>query len=207
VKAHEAIGQVLDAQAAEALGLVTFALDDIDWADEIRVFLEERASFSADSAKIAFACWNADSYGLYTIKPDGTGLTTVLTQPDAIDTPVFSPDGTKILYVDHTPAPGAARSAKVKFDRTRHAHSKAGHRQAVPGIPAGSVVSVNLDGSGATSLLSNTYEIVVLNSNLFFTAYDSDLGFEQIYKADLDGANAVSISDGTTYDWLDVAWF
>ena len=31
------------------LGLVTFALDDIDWDDEIRVFLEERASFSPDS--------------------------------------------------------------------------------------------------------------------------------------------------------------
>ncbi len=42
-------GEALDAQAAEALGLVTFALDDIDWDDEIRVFLEERASFSPDS--------------------------------------------------------------------------------------------------------------------------------------------------------------
>ena len=33
---------------AEQLGLVTFALDDIDWEDEVRVFLEERASFSPD---------------------------------------------------------------------------------------------------------------------------------------------------------------
>ena len=33
---------------AEELGLVTFALDDIDWEDEIRMFLEERASFSPD---------------------------------------------------------------------------------------------------------------------------------------------------------------
>ena len=39
---------MLDAEAAERLGLVTFALDDIDWEDEIRVFLEERASFSPD---------------------------------------------------------------------------------------------------------------------------------------------------------------
>ena len=43
-----AIGKPLDAEAAEKLGLVTFALDDIDWDDEIRVFLEERASFSPD---------------------------------------------------------------------------------------------------------------------------------------------------------------
>jgi benzoyl-CoA-dihydrodiol lyase len=47
--ACQAIGQALDARAAEALGLVTFALDDIDWDDEIRLFLEERASFSPDS--------------------------------------------------------------------------------------------------------------------------------------------------------------
>jgi benzoyl-CoA-dihydrodiol lyase len=42
------IGQPLDAEAAEEAGLVTFAYDDIDWNDEIRIFLEERASFSPD---------------------------------------------------------------------------------------------------------------------------------------------------------------
>jgi len=42
-------GKMLDAEAAERLGLVTFAPDDIDWDDEVRVFLEERASFSPDS--------------------------------------------------------------------------------------------------------------------------------------------------------------
>ena len=47
--AYQAIGQELDAERSEELGLVTFALDDIDWEDEIRLFLEERASFSADS--------------------------------------------------------------------------------------------------------------------------------------------------------------
>jgi benzoyl-CoA-dihydrodiol lyase len=47
--AQAKIGQALDAEQAEQLGLVTFALDDIDWDDEIRVFFEERASFSPDS--------------------------------------------------------------------------------------------------------------------------------------------------------------
>ena len=46
--ARAAVGQALDAAAAQQLGLVTFALDDIDWEDEIRLFLEERASFSPD---------------------------------------------------------------------------------------------------------------------------------------------------------------
>ncbi len=47
-KARAEIGRTLDAEAAEALGLVTFALDDIDWDDEVRIFLQERASFSPD---------------------------------------------------------------------------------------------------------------------------------------------------------------
>jgi benzoyl-CoA-dihydrodiol lyase len=41
-------GKMLDAETAQDLGLITFALDDIDWDDEVRVFLEERASFSPD---------------------------------------------------------------------------------------------------------------------------------------------------------------
>jgi benzoyl-CoA-dihydrodiol lyase len=46
--AQARIGAALDAEEAEKLGLVTFALDDIDWDDEVRVFFEERASFSPD---------------------------------------------------------------------------------------------------------------------------------------------------------------
>ena len=42
-------GRRLAADEAAELGLVTFAPDDIDWADEIRVALEERASFSPDA--------------------------------------------------------------------------------------------------------------------------------------------------------------
>ena len=42
-------GDALEAEEADELGLVTFAYDDIDWEDEIRIFLEERASFSPDA--------------------------------------------------------------------------------------------------------------------------------------------------------------
>jgi benzoyl-CoA-dihydrodiol lyase len=43
------VGEVLAAQDAEELGLVTFAPDDLDWADEVRIAIEERASFSPDA--------------------------------------------------------------------------------------------------------------------------------------------------------------
>jgi benzoyl-CoA-dihydrodiol lyase len=47
--AEASIGEALGAEEAEKLGLVTFALDDIDWSDEVRMFLEERAGFSPDA--------------------------------------------------------------------------------------------------------------------------------------------------------------
>jgi benzoyl-CoA-dihydrodiol lyase len=43
------VGQPLDATAADRLGLVTFCYDEIDWDDEVRIFLEERSSFSPDA--------------------------------------------------------------------------------------------------------------------------------------------------------------
>ncbi|MEK9733284.1 MAG: 2,3-epoxybenzoyl-CoA dihydrolase [Paracoccaceae bacterium] len=46
---RDQIGLPLDAEEADALGLVTMILDDIDWEDEVRIFLEERASFSPDA--------------------------------------------------------------------------------------------------------------------------------------------------------------
>jgi len=42
-------GEPLEAYDASELGLVTFAHDDVDWEDEVRIFLEERASFSPDA--------------------------------------------------------------------------------------------------------------------------------------------------------------
>ncbi len=43
------IGKDLDAVFADELGLVTFIPDDIDWEDEVRIAVEERASFSPDA--------------------------------------------------------------------------------------------------------------------------------------------------------------
>ena len=43
------IGDALTAQDAVALGLVTSAPDDLDWDDEIRIAIEERASMSPDA--------------------------------------------------------------------------------------------------------------------------------------------------------------
>ncbi len=44
-----AVDGPIDAKAALSLGLVTFAPDDLDWDDEVRVAFEERASLSPDA--------------------------------------------------------------------------------------------------------------------------------------------------------------
>jgi benzoyl-CoA-dihydrodiol lyase len=48
-KLQSRIGEALDAAAAAEAGLVTFTPDDIDWDDEIRIAMEERAAFSPDA--------------------------------------------------------------------------------------------------------------------------------------------------------------
>jgi len=47
--ARAAVGQALDGDAAYKLGLVTAAPDDIDWDDELRLAIEERAAMSPDA--------------------------------------------------------------------------------------------------------------------------------------------------------------
>ena len=46
---REQVAHPLDAQQAVELGLVTSAPDDIDWADEVRIAIEERVSMSPDA--------------------------------------------------------------------------------------------------------------------------------------------------------------
>jgi benzoyl-CoA-dihydrodiol lyase len=48
-RAKEATGRMLAAAEALVLGLVTAAPDELDWADEVRIALEERASLSPDA--------------------------------------------------------------------------------------------------------------------------------------------------------------
>ena len=47
--AQQRRGEALEAADADELGLVTFTFDETDWDDEVRIFLEERTSFSPDA--------------------------------------------------------------------------------------------------------------------------------------------------------------
>jgi benzoyl-CoA-dihydrodiol lyase len=47
--ARGVVGDKLPAALAEELGLITFAPDDLDWSDEVRIAIEERTSLSPDA--------------------------------------------------------------------------------------------------------------------------------------------------------------
>jgi len=168
------------------------------------------ASFSADSSKIGFACEGSTSFGLYTMKTDGTQLATVLTQTNPIDSPSFTPNGKQILYVSWG-APGAA----LKHGFSHAAFSRySQHLQpnlAPSSVPANSgVASVNIDGSNPTLIVPATtnqiWESEIVNSNLYYVMLGSSGNFYQIFKANLDGTGSASISDGTADDWLGVCF-
>ena len=45
----ETTGRFLNAKEADRLGIITFAVEEIDWADDLRLYQEERLSFSPDA--------------------------------------------------------------------------------------------------------------------------------------------------------------
>ena len=49
LKLRAKLGEHFDAEAAQALGLISFTPDDLDWDDEVRLAIEERAAFSGDA--------------------------------------------------------------------------------------------------------------------------------------------------------------
>lgn len=134
-------------------------------------------SFSADSAKVVMSCQGSGTAGIFIIKPDGTGLTTVTTEGNFVDTPAFTPDGKKILYVSYS----------------------------LTGPSTTGIVSVNLDGSGLTVLVNDAFELEILNSNLYYTLFDSVAGNNRIYKAKVDGTGAVALTDGSSGDSLSLS--
>jgi benzoyl-CoA-dihydrodiol lyase len=101
-------GSPLTAADAVALGLVTFAPDDLDWDDELRLALEERASFSPDAVTAMEA--NCRFVG-----------------PETVETKIFGRLSTWQNWVFSRPnatgADGALRrygtGLRAEFDRTR----------------------------------------------------------------------------------------
>jgi Tol biopolymer transport system component len=161
-------------------------------------------SFSADSRKITFGCWGSSGNGIFVANADGTHQSTIVPPTNAfLDSPMFSPDGKKILFVGFGFGVGATTRQHATFSQKRTFASMRASLHS-HGFPAGTqgVFSIDLDGTGAVLVAANAFEAEILNSTLYYSLFDSELGFSQIWKSNLDGTAAVTVSDGTADDRL-----
>jgi len=157
-------------------------------------------SFSADSKTIVFSCYNSSATTIYTINADGTGQKTIYTQDQYCDTPAFSPDGKKILFVSWGLSGSKAQHRAMP---PIHVGARA-HRFVQNGTTSFSygVVSIDRNGGNLTVLVPGAYESEVLNKTLYYTLWNSDLETSQIYSANLDATGAVALTDGSSDDYL-----
>jgi TolB protein len=127
-------------------------------------------SFSPNGKQIVFIGWDATAseYAIWTMNADGSNRKSVILPHTSIVTPAFSPDGTKILWVDN-----------------------------------GEIASVNLDGSGQTTITSSggkILELMTLGTEVWFTTTQD--GNPEVYKMNADGSGQKNMTNNPHADML-----
>jgi len=129
-------------------------------------------SYSADGTQIVFPGWDATAsqYAICTMSTDGNNRKSVIAPAAIPVTPAFSPDGTKILWVDN-----------------------------------GEIASVNLDGSGQTTITNSggqISELMILGTEVWFTTGQD--GNYEVYKMSADGSAQRNMTNNPHADRLDI---
>lgn len=135
-----------------------------------------QATFHGKNGKIAFAGNATGNYEIYSINPDGTGLTNLTNNPASDVLPAWSPDGTKIAF-----------SSRFR-----------------PGDTSREIYVMNADGSGQQRLTNNAAFDSVPSwspdgSKIIFTSGRD--GNAEIYVMNADGSNQTRLTDHTGGDF------
>jgi Tol biopolymer transport system component len=129
-------------------------------------------SYSPDGKQIVFPGWDAaaTAYAIWTMSTDGNNRKSVLVPSEIPVTPAFSPDGSKILWVDN-----------------------------------GEIASVNVDGSGRTTITNSggmISELMVVGTEVWFTTWQD--GNSEVYKMNADGSGQKNMTNNPHADRLDM---
>jgi hypothetical protein len=147
------------------MGIFTMRSDgsDVTLLTPLQGVQDQSPLFSPDGSRIAFVRRNSDKYLLYTIRPNGTDLRLVRFATVQIGWPTWSPDGQKIAFQVNGPSnshifvvdvdgPGLTQITYGDHEYQQPSWSPDGSRIALYDYQTASIVLVNPNGTGMTSL-------------------------------------------------------
>jgi TolB protein len=142
---------------------------------------DDKATWSPDGSKIAFASMRDGDLEIYVINADGTGVTNLTNAPTASDdSPAWSPDGTKIAFA--SVRAGAAREIYVM-------DADGGNQVRLTNNPGSLDDRPSWSPDGATIA--------------FESLRDGDM---EVYLIDSDGTDARNVSDNPGWPDSDPDW-
>jgi TolB protein len=174
------------------------------------------AAFPGQNGKIAFHRVVTGKFAIFTINPDGSGLTMLTSTQSNNENPGWSPDGSKIVFMSDRDGNHEIYSMNADGTGQTRLTNNAG-RDEFPGwSPDGrrivftsdrtgnfELYCMNADGSGLRRLTNNPASDFAPNwsPDGAKIAFDSTRdGTDQIYTMDWNGSNVVQLTSGTISD-------
>jgi Tol biopolymer transport system component len=183
-----------------------------------------RAAFPGPNGRIAFSADQTSHNQIFSVNPDGTGLSGALTSESANSIGArWSPDGTKLVGAFYASGRGQIYVVNADGSGPTNVSNNAFYDQAPSWSPDGSkivferlnasynagVYVMNADGSGQTQITaipSGGFSVGDFNpvwspngAKIAFTRYVQGNNLAQIYTMNPDGASQTNITNSSTY--------